>query len=281
MALGSKLGIYSSGSAVTPIDFPPQTGLVRAYSTSRKLVDGYAGDAYTVRRTSNDNELDIGFTAGGLVNEAALEAFVFGASNDGFSPKLYDQTDNLDLVQGNASRQLQVVENGQALKDAGGILYADALSDNRKWGSGGGIVNVVGAWFMVVHRQANTGVDAVYFARGVGNPVDRWNLITRTAVNDYRAQIAGNILNSSPKDTNQHLFTGFQDGSTAEFYRDGSLAESVVDGPGAIPAMSLMARSDGASGVDGFFYEFLVYDDTMTASRTDIETNINDFYGIF
>ena len=74
---------------------------------------------------------------------------------------------------------------------------------------------------------------------------------------------------------------GIQDSTTAEFYVDGVLEDSATEGPGVIQGLALMIRRDGAGGVDGFFYEFLVYDAEKVTERIGIESNINDFYSIF
>lgn len=64
------------------------SSLISAYST-RKLLTSYAGSAIRVKRSSDNTELDIGFSAGEL-NTTALTAFV--GAGDGLVTVIYDQS---------------------------------------------------------------------------------------------------------------------------------------------------------------------------------------------
>lgn len=84
-------------------------GLAAAYSL-RKIVKTYTGSAIRVRRSSDNLELDIGFS-GNVLNTAALLTHV-GAGN-GFVVTIYDQTGNLrHLSQAVAAAQPQIVAAG-------------------------------------------------------------------------------------------------------------------------------------------------------------------------
>jgi hypothetical protein len=81
-----------------------------AYSL-RKLRTAYTGSAIRVRRSSDNTEQDIGFTALGVLDESALTTFC-GVGN-GFVTTWYDQSGNArNVSQGTAANQLDIVSNG-------------------------------------------------------------------------------------------------------------------------------------------------------------------------
>jgi hypothetical protein len=81
-----------------------------AYSL-RKLRADYAGDAIRVRRSSDNAEANIGFTAGGDLNAADLLTFV--GSGNGFVTTWYDQSGNArNATQTTAGAQPRIVNAG-------------------------------------------------------------------------------------------------------------------------------------------------------------------------
>ena len=77
----------------------------------RKVRAAYAGSCMKVRRSSDNVEADIGFTAAGNLDEAALLSHC--GTGSGFVSKLYDQSTALqDLIQPVAASQLRIVLNG-------------------------------------------------------------------------------------------------------------------------------------------------------------------------
>ena len=92
-----KIGV-SSGSTV-------------AYSL-RALSSCYQGSAIKVRRSSDDATLDIGFTAQGDLDTAALKTFA--GSGNAFITIWYDQSsNNRNMVQTNTGYQPQIIFNGE------------------------------------------------------------------------------------------------------------------------------------------------------------------------
>ena len=83
---------------------------VAAFSI-RQLSNAYSGPLLNVRRSSDNAQQDIGFDAGGNLDQAALLAFV-GAGN-GFVTIWYDQSGNgYNAVQATAANQPRIVNAG-------------------------------------------------------------------------------------------------------------------------------------------------------------------------
>jgi hypothetical protein len=85
-----------------------------AYSL-RKLDKDYAGSAIRVRRSNDNSEQDIGFTAGGDLDTASLKTFV--GANSGFVTTWYDQSGNArNATQTTAANQPSIVSSGSILR---------------------------------------------------------------------------------------------------------------------------------------------------------------------
>ena len=84
-----------------------------AYSL-RKLRAAYTGSAIRVRRSSDNTEQNIGFTALGDLDTSALTTFCSGTN--GFVTTWYDQSGNANnAVQTTAANQPQIVSSGSVL----------------------------------------------------------------------------------------------------------------------------------------------------------------------
>jgi len=101
--------IPSSYGALFSYFLDNYSGAFLAFSF-RKLKTAYSGNCIRVRRTSDNNELDIGFVAN-VLDEASL--LTFCGANSGFVVKWYDQSGNTnDGVQSTASLQPRIVNAG-------------------------------------------------------------------------------------------------------------------------------------------------------------------------
>jgi hypothetical protein len=100
---------YAVAVAQNPLldDYP---NAAAAYSL-RKLRTAYTGSAIRVRRSNDNTEQDIGFTAGGDLDTASLKTFV--GANNGFVTTWYDQSGNArNATQTTAGSQPRIVNTG-------------------------------------------------------------------------------------------------------------------------------------------------------------------------
>ena len=99
-----------AASGGTSLLLDTYTGAAAAYSL-RKLRTAYSGSAIRVRRSSDSAEQDIGFTAGGDLDESALTTFC--GAGDGFVTTWYDQSGSaIDLSQATVTSQPKIVSSG-------------------------------------------------------------------------------------------------------------------------------------------------------------------------
>ncbi|RYY90691.1 MAG: HYR domain-containing protein [Chitinophagaceae bacterium] len=100
----------SAQNALDRVGLTSATPASPAYSL-RKLSDAYAGKAVQVRRSSNNNTLDIGFTSNGDLDTAALKAFA--GSGDAYVSIWYDQSGYaINAVQASSGLQPRLVNAG-------------------------------------------------------------------------------------------------------------------------------------------------------------------------
>lgn len=105
-----------------------------AVSAARLLTNKYKGPLMTVRRPSDNLELDVFANNAGLLDETAL--LDFAGSEDLFVSHLYNQTESGGFFgQSESSPQPQIVESGQVIKTGGlASLRFDAHHFLRAYG---------------------------------------------------------------------------------------------------------------------------------------------------
>ena len=100
----------AGASFVGPLD-GYTTNLVGAWSVARRLLASYKGSLVRLRRSSDNAEQNIGVTAEGLLDQAAITAFV--GANSAYVTKVYDQSGaSRDYTQTTAAQQPRMVNSG-------------------------------------------------------------------------------------------------------------------------------------------------------------------------
>ena len=277
MAYNSVLGGTKPSSFVGLLDDYPNAAA--AYSL-RKLRTDYTGDAIEVRKTvaSVTSTQDIGFDSNGDLDTAALLSFV-GVGNDGFVSKWYDQSGNGDNAsQVSASAQPKIVssgsvilENGKAaiefdgsndFFDAASVTTGDPKSIfiSSKFTS-------VSASEKVIFDSITTNQSILY--KGTSNAIalgfGTFTFTSYTATTDYV------------------LYSIMHNGTNSNAYiNSGQILTNTNLGTNAFNGLRIAAvRGTASLFYNGIISEFIVYGSDESANRTDIETNINDYYNVY
>ena len=96
----------------------------------RKLIKDYTGYCIKVRRSSDDTEQDIGFTAENILDESALTTFV--GAGDGFVSVWYDQFGNSNnATQTTGTNQPKIVYGGTVIKEGTKPIIDFGSNSNR------------------------------------------------------------------------------------------------------------------------------------------------------
>jgi hypothetical protein len=272
-----------------------------AWST-RRLGSAYTGNAIRVRRSSNNEELDIGFTASGDLDIAALLDFV--GSGNGFVTTWYDQSGNgRHVTQTDPTKQPRIVSNGvMNMVNGRAALSFDGNDSMQRTNIGTVFSTSAGFEFQTV-------VDLV------SRSTSGYTSLPITVMNNPSARVVDGFLIHSPVPLNSHGFTygpgntGFSDAwptftaydvspvnappaiigynatsNTAALFQNG--VQTAVSGSSRTFAqtgitLTIGSRSDAFTSFPGNMSEIVGFGGTLsTTDRKILESNQGAYYGI-
>ena len=257
--------------AVTDLLLDTYPGAAAAYSL-RKLRTAYTGNAIRVRRSSDNTEQDIGFTALNVLDESALTTFC--GVGDGFVTTWYDQSGNArNVTQTTAASQPQIVSSGVVNK-TNTKPRIDFVSSRFLVYN----IAIINTYAFTVSRLNATALLNTLFQTTNSNVGDSGN-IRIDAANYYRAPSTtvnladytsltgemyfnGNIHSITDNATNQHLL-------------------SVKRGAVSINTGLTIGVSVNTRIYNGIIQEIILYTLDQTLNRTNIQSNINTHYAIY
>jgi hypothetical protein len=271
----SSHGVIASqiASFVGLLDLYPNAAA--AYSV-RKLRSAYTGNAIRVRRSSDNTEQDIGFTALGGLDTTTLTSFCSGTN--GFVTTWYDQSGNTrNVVQSTASRQPQIVSSGSIILQNGKPSITHVASTDLKLST----------------------------ALNIGTTHTMLGVISPNALNREFIGNGGNwsyaMYNSSTKvDTEARKAVGSTTASFGtgyaffQYYRGGTVNVSIYKNSSLLGGSSFNLASNNdfdfkslsgeeldAYNFTGNMSEVVIYTTNQSSNRTGIESNINTYYAIY
>jgi hypothetical protein len=280
---------YSAARGGLLLPILDQLGITAAGAYSLRRVRLAAPLACRARRSSDNAELNIGFTASGDLDTAALLAFV--GSGNGFVTTWYDQSGNgRNAIQSTAGAQPRIVSNG-ALETQNGKPTIRQLT-----GGGGFVASVpiTGSTLTAnavasLDDQGVTGFKGLMSISSAGewdfDSVSRGVLLLQV---DAQANIAGfrNAYTSIVGITigTQFVATSVYDGTNNILWKDGS-AGPTVPSTGNFSTTLLSIGERLGPGVSspwiGTFSEKILFTSALsTTERETLETNQGAYYGI-
>jgi hypothetical protein len=289
---------YTSRTFVAPstdtllLDSFPTQGA--AYSL-RKLRTNYTGDCIRVRRTSNNNEQDIGFV-NNFLDTASLKTFV-GSSN-GFVTTWYDQGDSArDASNATAANQPKIYDSATASlsKRNGKVSLTLDGTDFFNLANPGFILRDKGyAYNFAVTCNTNTSTSrAILFistTTSTARLLHSYNQVTANRINIGGRRLDANSFVSISSNTNYSttdlaLNVGILDyansdaflyenstqtASTTTFQTDGNTSNTTS------AFVRIFAQGTaGNAPIIGSASEVIFYNTDQSANRTAIENNIN------
>jgi hypothetical protein len=167
-----------------------------------RLTKWYTGACIRIRRSSDDNETDIGFS-GSFVDKAAIEDFCGGG--DGFVTIWYDQsTNNNNFTQATTDEQPKICDSGTFVEN--GIDF-DGTNDNLTASTGTSTIR--GIYINFLTRKLLTGQQT-------------GNTLTFSITGTYGGLRFGNT-------------TGYLTGEVIAIYTTGSDRSGWIDASGTVP----------------------------------------------
>ena len=266
LGLGTAVNRGGFVRAADPLLLDEYSGAAAAYSL-RKLSGTYSGNAVKVRRASDNAELDIGFSGGGLDTSAIA---THCGSSDGFVSVWYDQSSNTnDASQSTAASQPKIYDGTTGVVTENGKPAIDWASDQMTMPASVGVDFSI-AW---VWRSDDAGLNQLI----LNTQVDcYWN-----PSNNYRLYFGGAIYSFGTSEGAVSPTTHsviWQNYSTSEtwYMRSNGNEKSFAAGASYTPASGPMGQL-----VDGTIQEIIIWNSNQSSNRTNIESNINTFYSIY
>ena len=267
-------------------------GAAAAYSL-RKLDSLYSGSAVRVRRASDNAEQDIAF-ANNELDTATLETFASGT--DAFVTTWYDQSGNeKNVTQNTASKQPKIVSSGSTILkfEKPAIEFNDTTSTTLKLTNYNGADFVDGPCFVTsVSSYTGLGSDQYGTIWHIGMSGSPNKIIANKYVQTSNQVTLGKYdsgylfrRGGSVSPNTQYINTlDYNGGLDVSFYNNNVLFSSTT-GLSADLSNNFVIGGGGADGfnwmLDGHIQEVILYNNSQSSNRTNIETNINDFYSIY
>ena len=278
----------SGGTAATPnfglANSADKTGNSTGNPLDTAVAEGF--NSITVAGTSSTCDR-IRFTEGNdNVSFIISDLKVSRIARNGFVETWYDQSANLrDAIQGTATNQPSIVQNGGIVKVNSKPAITFDGSDN--------FLEVDGSGSAVAYSfspSGDMGMFIVYKA-SVGNIIDSRDagsdgiFLQQSSSTDTRFRYNGDgSINIVATNDEQHFNTMTLDGTTLSASVDGGTAgtDTVTAGVSTTSNLVLGKAFSGNNSnfVDGEIQEAIFYENNKTSEKSDIETDIDNFYSI-
>jgi hypothetical protein len=253
-----------------------------AYSV-RKLRAAYTGSAIRVRRSSDNAEQNIGFTALGNLDTTALTSFCSGIN--GFVTTWYDQSGNgRNAVQSTAANQPQIVSSGSVLTLTGVGASKPCLSFDGT-NDGFGFTGITAAQFTTFYpskKAVNADLSAWFTKTGVPASAPYTPIIF--GVNGtYIGNTTKSTFSPSYQNNNYILMSGYIDSSNNGFIQINNSAitlGSILLDPGSNTFDSINNRSN-VQYSKCTVPEMIFYSSDNSSNLSAINTDINTYYAIY
>tara|TARA_R100000329_G_C7602799_1_gene213788 strand:- start:2 stop:853 length:852 start_codon:yes stop_codon:yes gene_type:complete len=259
-------------------DFP---GVVAAFSL-RRLASN-APYAIRIRETGSNNEKDIGFDSSGNLDTSAISSFC--GSNDGVVTKWYDQANANHALQTDTDKQPKIYTSSAVITEGGNSRPA-ILGDTDDLLSLSTTLSLATefSFSMVAETGAGSGGQRTWF----GGPSPSGSSFYQRNGAFFTLTADGTTSNAYIHEYN--AFSGTQGATLYHFFAsDGSGNYALhVDGTSEATGTqvqtftfnTLFANSSGTKNLAQKMQEVVFYDVSKSASRSDIQTNIESYYDI-
>ena len=275
--------VYKFSTYQYLLDIYPNAAV--AYSL-RKLRSVYSGSAVRIRRSGDNAETDIGFTALNNFDTASAEAFCIagGGTQNGYVTTFYDQSGNSkNATNATASQQPIIVSSGAVVTTGSKpTVQFDGSDDflSASYRATTQIITVLGVQQFLTTANNQVGITVSEISSGQ----IYFGYITSGATSYTYEDTQSKTRTNT---TNRQLVTLAIGGANGNWYVNGSGSGFTPDN--TITQITQTSGQDlrlgGYSG-GGFnaninIQEFIIFQIDQSANITGLELNINTYYGIY
>ena len=277
---------------------PADVATAAAAYSLRKVKADYSGEAVRIRRSSDDVEVDVAFDSDDKVSTSSSISVVSGSTSattlgdfingtDAFVHTWYDQAGSNDAVQATAANQPKIAESGALLTD--GIDFDgsnDRLDITNSLPITGANARSV---FTIVNKDVSSSSDNILGIGDNGSGVNSqlWNLATTYGLyyNGGNTVFGAGALNTNQLVTAIYPSSASDSGDTVLFIN--SVSSSITSNVDTTLATDNTVARIGAGGgsaggnLDGSLQELIIYASDQSDNRFKIESNINNYYGLY
>ena len=265
---------------VVPNTLPGEVSGLTAGFSLRNLSEDYTGAVVKVRRGSDDAEQD--FTAA-EVSDGTLTTFT--GSGDGFVTVWYNQGSGDDAVQGSATAQPKIINNGSLILERGRpIIDFDGVDDYLSFSDAA--YSSFASVFTVATRIAGNRYQRFLNIHNGSSNLQLTDRESDLMTQDRRVQDDNDALVWINDMSGLNLISAFFGSSGTSLFNNGD-EKTVIDdhriAGGDDNLSTIGIRSDLATATCSSynFNEILIYDVDKSSDRLAIENNINDHYEIY
>ncbi len=282
---------YTSTSTST-VGVKPRTAALG--SASNDVISATNSGFYGGTGDAGHNGFDLNNTATVLSFQTTANSFTFTVSNlrasriarNGFVETLYDQSANLrDAIQGTATNQPSIVQNGGIVK----VNSKPAITFNGN----DNFLEVDGSGSAVAYSFSPSGDMGMFIVskQFTGNVIDSRDgggdgiFLQQASANTtrFRYNGDGSIDITATRDA-QHFSTMTLDGTTLSASVDGGTAGTDTVTAGVSTTNNLVIgkafSGNNSNFMDGEIQEAIFYENNKTSDKSNIETDIDNFYSI-
>jgi hypothetical protein len=249
-----------------------------AYSV-RKLRATYTGNALKVRRSSDNTEQDIGFTALGNLDTSALTSFC--GSGNGFVTTWYDQSGNgNNATQTTAANQPQIVSSGSVINvNSKPSLLSDGTNDSFTITS----ISTLSSNYTLFNVGKRSASSVKYFGMAGNTSPGQAHLFWNN--NTYYFQKGSGFLasNTTYATANQQIMSGVDLQTTANNtqYVNGTVIASTYTAYPFLRTFDRLLQLEGGNFASGNTQEIILWLSDQTSNLSGINTNMNSYYAIY
>lgn len=196
---------------------------------------------------------------------------------NGFVTTLYDQSGNANhATQSTVTAQPAIVDGGILVKENNKpAIQFDGVDDRLVVSAFTSTLAQPNTTFIVNSAPNNTNDNTLIDGVDASNR----NLLIANS-NNYTLN-AGTFVNAGVNSDTQSLVYTLWDGAGSEFATDGGSASVINTGTQGLTGLSIGTNFAGSNPNDGTIQELVIYNSDQSGNRQLIETNTNEYYGIY
>ena len=239
-----------------------------------------ANGTYTETHTASADGSFLMFADGHTGSYTISNFEIVSHTHQAFVHTWYDQAGSNNAVQATAGNQPQIANNGALLAD--GVDF-DGSNDFLDATSALGATATVGAF--IVHKPDTTDARR-YFIDNRDGTSDGMRIMQRDEGDgNYRFSINSTEVNSASGSvsTNETLLTAIQSSTAATLFKNAVQQATAADEAISVTAAFRIGANRVSTGTyfDGTMKEIILYTSDQTDNRFKIESNINNYYGLY